>query len=146
MTITTEYLELNKPIVQEQLQKAAVRLAHVLDTAFGNLDTGRRGQGGPFAYSALWNFDACIAAQLSAGWPRPARHSMHNFSATVAKPVRWSCKANHLLVGCAEMSREFTGISSLLTLLCPRGWIQYARYLHPTAARFCKKGDQCAKR
>ena len=36
LTITTEYLELNKPVVREQLQKAAVRLAHLLDTALGN--------------------------------------------------------------------------------------------------------------
>jgi hypothetical protein len=36
MTITTEYLESNKLVVREQLQKAAVRLAHILDTAFGN--------------------------------------------------------------------------------------------------------------
>jgi hypothetical protein len=36
MTITTEYLETNKPVVREQLQKAAVRLAHLLDTALGN--------------------------------------------------------------------------------------------------------------
>ncbi len=36
MTITTEYLESNKPVVREQLQKAAVRLAHLLDTALGN--------------------------------------------------------------------------------------------------------------
>jgi hypothetical protein len=34
--ITAEYLEANKPVVQEQLQKAAVRLAHLLDTAMGN--------------------------------------------------------------------------------------------------------------
>jgi S1/P1 Nuclease len=33
MTITTEYLETNKPVVREQLQKAAVRLAHILDAA-----------------------------------------------------------------------------------------------------------------
>jgi S1/P1 Nuclease len=33
LTITTEYLETNKPVVREQLQKAAVRLAHLLDTA-----------------------------------------------------------------------------------------------------------------
>jgi hypothetical protein len=36
LTITVQYLEINKPIVREQLQKAGVRLAHVLDTAFGN--------------------------------------------------------------------------------------------------------------
>ncbi len=34
-TITTEYLESNKPVVREQLQKAAVRLAFLLDTALG---------------------------------------------------------------------------------------------------------------
>jgi hypothetical protein len=36
MTITTEYLESNKLVVREQLQKAAVRLAHILDVALGN--------------------------------------------------------------------------------------------------------------
>jgi hypothetical protein len=36
MTITTEYLESNKPVVREQLQKAAVRLARLLDMALGN--------------------------------------------------------------------------------------------------------------
>lgn len=36
LTITTEYLETNKPAVREQLQKAAVRLAHILDTAVGD--------------------------------------------------------------------------------------------------------------
>jgi hypothetical protein len=36
LTITTEYLESNKPVVREQLQKAAVRLAHILDTALGD--------------------------------------------------------------------------------------------------------------
>jgi len=30
------YIEANKPIVREQLQKAGVRLAHLLDRAFGN--------------------------------------------------------------------------------------------------------------
>lgn len=34
MAITTEYLESNKPVVREQLLKAAVRLARLLDTAF----------------------------------------------------------------------------------------------------------------
>jgi hypothetical protein len=34
--ITTEYLESNKSVVREQLQKAAVRLARLLDTALGN--------------------------------------------------------------------------------------------------------------
>jgi hypothetical protein len=36
LTITTEYLESNKLVVREQLQKAAVRLASILDTALGN--------------------------------------------------------------------------------------------------------------
>jgi hypothetical protein len=36
LVITTEYLESNKPVVRQQLQKAAVRLAHLLDTALGN--------------------------------------------------------------------------------------------------------------
>lgn len=36
LTITTDYLEANKPVVKEQLQKAAVRLARTLDVAFGN--------------------------------------------------------------------------------------------------------------
>jgi hypothetical protein len=34
LTITTEYIETNKPVVREQLQKAGVRLAHILDEAF----------------------------------------------------------------------------------------------------------------
>ena len=34
--ITTEYLETNKPVVREQLLKAGVRLARLLDTALGN--------------------------------------------------------------------------------------------------------------
>jgi hypothetical protein len=33
LTITTEYSEANKPVVREQLQKAAVRLADILDKA-----------------------------------------------------------------------------------------------------------------
>jgi hypothetical protein len=33
LTITDEYLKTNKPIVREQLQKAGVRLAHILDAA-----------------------------------------------------------------------------------------------------------------
>jgi S1/P1 Nuclease len=33
LTITTEYLETNKPVVRQQLQKAAVRLADILDKA-----------------------------------------------------------------------------------------------------------------
>jgi nuclease S1 len=36
LIIMSEYLESNKPVVREQLQKAAVRLAHLLDTALGN--------------------------------------------------------------------------------------------------------------
>jgi hypothetical protein len=31
-----EYLNANEPVVKEQLRKAAVRLARILDTAFGN--------------------------------------------------------------------------------------------------------------
>jgi hypothetical protein len=33
LTITTEYSEANKSVVREQLQKAAVRLADILDKA-----------------------------------------------------------------------------------------------------------------
>jgi hypothetical protein len=33
--VTTDYLESNKPVVRQQLQKAAVRLARLLDTALG---------------------------------------------------------------------------------------------------------------
>jgi hypothetical protein len=36
LTITSAYLDTNKLVVREQLQKAAVRLAHILDAAFGN--------------------------------------------------------------------------------------------------------------
>ena len=36
LTITSEYIETNKPVVREQLQKAGVRLAHILDVAFQN--------------------------------------------------------------------------------------------------------------
>jgi hypothetical protein len=36
LTITSEYLESNKLVVREQLQKATVRLARLLDTALGN--------------------------------------------------------------------------------------------------------------
>jgi len=36
VSITMEYLDANEPIVKEQLQKAGVRLARILDTAFGN--------------------------------------------------------------------------------------------------------------
>jgi hypothetical protein len=36
LTITIAYLESNKLVVREQLQKAAVRLADILDTALGN--------------------------------------------------------------------------------------------------------------
>jgi hypothetical protein len=34
--IDAAYVETNTPIVREQLQKAGVRLAHVLDAALGN--------------------------------------------------------------------------------------------------------------
>lgn len=36
VTVSREYLEANQPIVREQLKKADVRLARVLDAAFGN--------------------------------------------------------------------------------------------------------------
>jgi hypothetical protein len=36
VTISAEYLAANEPVVKEQLQKAGVRLARLLDTAFGN--------------------------------------------------------------------------------------------------------------
>jgi hypothetical protein len=36
LTITNEYIETNQPVVREQMQKAGVRLAHILDAAFGN--------------------------------------------------------------------------------------------------------------
>jgi hypothetical protein len=36
LVVTTEYLDANKAVVREQLQKAAVRLARLLDTALGN--------------------------------------------------------------------------------------------------------------
>jgi len=36
ITINQEYLDANEPVVKEQLQKAGVRLAKLLDTAFGN--------------------------------------------------------------------------------------------------------------
>jgi hypothetical protein len=36
VTVDAAYLETNKPVVKEQLQKAGVRLARILDTAFGN--------------------------------------------------------------------------------------------------------------
>lgn len=36
VTIGTEYLDANEAVVKEQLQKAGVRLARVLDTAFDN--------------------------------------------------------------------------------------------------------------
>jgi nuclease S1 len=36
LTVDAAYLDTNKPVVKEQLQKAGVRLAHLLDTAFGN--------------------------------------------------------------------------------------------------------------
>jgi S1/P1 Nuclease len=37
VTIDADYLKTNEPIVKEQLQKAGVRLAKLLDTAFGDL-------------------------------------------------------------------------------------------------------------
>ena len=40
LTITNEYIETNKLIVGEQLQKAGVRLAQILDAAFGELTDG----------------------------------------------------------------------------------------------------------
>lgn len=36
VSVDVDYLETNKPVVKEQLQKAGVRLARILDTAFGN--------------------------------------------------------------------------------------------------------------
>jgi hypothetical protein len=36
VSIGTDYLDANEPVVKEQLQKAGVRLARILDTAFGN--------------------------------------------------------------------------------------------------------------
>jgi len=36
LTITIDYLESSKSVVREQLQKSAVRLARILDMAFGN--------------------------------------------------------------------------------------------------------------
>jgi hypothetical protein len=36
LTITDDYQKANKPVVREQLQKAGVRLAHMLDMALGN--------------------------------------------------------------------------------------------------------------
>jgi hypothetical protein len=47
LTITTEYLATNKLVVREQMQKAAVRLASLLDAAFENdrapaFDAGRK--------------------------------------------------------------------------------------------------------
>jgi nuclease S1 len=36
VTISAEYLAANEPVVKEQLQKAGVRLARLLDAAFGN--------------------------------------------------------------------------------------------------------------
>jgi hypothetical protein len=35
VTIDAAYVQANAPIVREQLQKAAVRLAHLLDAALG---------------------------------------------------------------------------------------------------------------
>lgn len=36
VAISAEYLDANEPVVKEQLQRAGVRLAHILDTVFGN--------------------------------------------------------------------------------------------------------------
>lgn len=36
LNINTQYLDANEPVVKEQLQKAGVRLARLLDTAFLN--------------------------------------------------------------------------------------------------------------
>jgi hypothetical protein len=36
VSIGVDYLDANEPVVKEQLQKAGVRLARILDTAFGN--------------------------------------------------------------------------------------------------------------
>ena len=36
VAITSDYLKTNEAIVKEQLKKAGVRLAKLLDTAFGN--------------------------------------------------------------------------------------------------------------
>jgi hypothetical protein len=36
VTIAAAYLETNKPVVRQQLQKAGARLARILDAAFGN--------------------------------------------------------------------------------------------------------------
>jgi hypothetical protein len=36
LTITQTYIDTNKPVVREQMQKAGVRLAHILDAALGN--------------------------------------------------------------------------------------------------------------
>ena len=35
VSIGVDYLDANEPVVKEQLQKAGVRLARILDTAFG---------------------------------------------------------------------------------------------------------------
>ena len=34
LNISTQYLDANEPVVKQQLQRASVRLAHLLDTAF----------------------------------------------------------------------------------------------------------------
>ena len=36
VSIGADYLDANEPVVKEQLQKAGVRLARILDVAFGN--------------------------------------------------------------------------------------------------------------
>jgi hypothetical protein len=39
--IDAAYVQANTPIVREQLQKAGVRLAHLLDASLGKLETSR---------------------------------------------------------------------------------------------------------
>jgi hypothetical protein len=42
VTIDAAYIQVNTPIVREQLQKAGVRLAHLLDAALGKQRAARR--------------------------------------------------------------------------------------------------------
>ncbi len=49
--IDAAYVDANTPIIREQLQKAAVRLAHALDAALGQVATSRR-EGAGEAYEA----------------------------------------------------------------------------------------------
>jgi len=44
--IDAAYVAANTPIVREQLQKAGVRLAHLLDAAFAQVATSRAGRSG----------------------------------------------------------------------------------------------------